>query len=564
MADDVIGKLVFKVETDTTEAKKNVEDFNSSMEDTQKIAEETDEKMGKSSSGISAKWLGVAAAVGAAVVKMVGEIAKATAEIEGGQKNIVNATGATGDALAGLMDSAKTVFQRNEDSFDDVTRAIGEINTRLKLTGEDLENTTDMFLDFADVTGQDVQQSIVDVTKVMNQWGMDTEDIPGILDKLTTAGQESGASVDALSGYLTDNAGVLQALGYDFTDAIALFEGLEKQGIDTNAVIMAMKKSFEDSATAGTNAQEDWQNLMGSIKNATDEAEANSIAIDTFGSRIATDMVKALQSGAMEVDEFKKGLDNAEGALKNTAEAGKTTGDRIQTLKNQVKVAMSNIGTAMAPVVAEVLPTLSDLITKIFDAVQPLTPMISSLFKAISSGIQTAMKVIEPFITVISNVIGWVSNLITKVTDAINWLNKLHNQNPEHAKETGIAVWAEDVDETPEEFLARMEAQGMDTSKLRAQMEGHPMLSGSQYIPYDGYPASLHRGEMVLNRADAERFRDLGGMYGLEQTASLPLGAELGAVNVNNQLSAVIEVDGTQLGIAVLRNIDKASQFVLR
>lgn len=563
MADDVIGKLVFKVETDTKEAKENVEDFNSSMEDTQKIAEETDEKMGKSSSGISAKWLAVATAVGTAVVKLVGEISKATAEIEDGQKNIVNATGATGDALAGLMDSAKTVFQRNEDSFDDVTRAIGEINTRLKLTGEDLENTTDMFLDFADVTGQDVQQSIVDVTKVMNQWGMDTEDIPGILDKLTVAGQESGASVDALSGYLTDNAGVLQALGYDFNDAIALFEGLEKQGIDTSAVIMAMKKSFQESATAGTDAQEDWQNLMDSIKNATDETEANSKAIDAFGSRVATDMVKALKSGALEVDDFKKGLENAEGALKNTAEAGKTTGDRIQTLKNQVKVAMSNIGTAMTPVVAEILPTLSGLITTIFNAIQPLTPMISSLFKAISSGIQTAMTIIEPFITVISNVIGWISSLITKVMDAITWLNKLHNQNPDHAKETGIAVWAEDVDETPEEFLARMEAQGMDTSKLRAQ-QGHPMLSGSQYVPYDGYPASLHRGEMVLNRADAERFRDLGGMYGLEQTASLPLGTELGAVNVNNQLSAVIEVDGTQLGIAVLRNIDKASQFVLR
>lgn len=564
MADDVIGKLIFKVETDTAEAKKNVEDFNSSMEDTQKIAEETDEKMGKSSDGISAKWLGVVAAVGAAVVKLVGEIAKATAEIEDGQKNIVNATGATGDALEGLMDSAKTVFQRNEDSFDDVTRAIGEINTRLKLTGKDLEDTTEMFLDFADVTGQDVQQSVVDVTKVMNQWGMDTEDIPEILDKLTVAGQESGASVSDLSGYLTDNAGVLQALGYDFNDAIALFEGLETQGIDTSAVIMAMKKSFQESATAGTNAQEDWQNLMDSIKDATDETEANSKAIDAFGSRVATDMVKALKSGALEVDDFKEGLENAEGALKNTADAGKTTGDRIQTLKNQVKVAMANIGTAMAPVVAEILPTLSGLITTIFNAVEPLTPMISSMFKAISSGIQTAMKVIEPFITVISNVIGWVSSLITNVMDAINWLNKLHEKNPDHAKETGIAVWAEDVGETDEEFLARMEAMGMDTSKIRAQREGHPMLSGSQYVPYDGYPASLHRGEMVLNRADAERFRDLGGMYGLEQTASLPLGAEFGAVNVNNQLSAVIEVDGTQLGIAVLRNIDKASQFVLR
>lgn len=563
MADE-IGKLVFKVETDTSEAKKNVEDFNSSMENTQKIAEETDEKMEKSSSGISAKWAAVATAVGAAVVKLVGEIAKATSEIEEGQKNIVNATGATGDALTGLMDSAKTVFQRNEDSFDDVTRAMGEISTRLKLTDEDLENTTELFLDFADVTGQDVQQSIVDVTQVMNRWGLDAEDIPEILDKLTVAGQESGVSVSTLSTNLTANAGVLQALGYDLDDSIALFEGLETQGVDTNSVIMAMKKSFEDSATAGTNAQEDWQNLMDSITNATDETEANSKAIEVFGSRVASDMVKALKDGALEVDDFKKGLENAEGALKNTASAGKTTGDRIQTLKNQIKVAMANIGTAMAPVIEEILPTLSGLITTIFNAVEPLTPMISSVFKAVSSGIETAMKVIEPFITVISNVIGWVSNLITNVMDAITWLKKLHEANPDHAKETGIVVWAEDVDETPEEFLARMEAMGMDTSKLRAQLEGHPMLSGSQYVPYDGYPASLHRGEMVLNRADAERFRDLGGMYGLEQTASLPLGAEMGAVNVNNQLSAVIEVDGTQLGIAVLRNIDKASQFVLR
>ena len=93
------------------------------------------------------------------------------------------------------------------------------------------------------------------------------------------------------------------------------------------------------------------------------------------------------------------------------------------------------------------------------------------------------------------------------------------------------------------------------------------LLIGKDYIPYDDFPARLHRGEMVLDRIDAEKFRRYGGMYGVEQMASAPLSMDtqrLSPLNINNQLSAVIEVDGTQLGIAVLRNIDNASQFVLR
>ena len=86
------------------------------------------------------------------------------------------------------------------------------------------------------------------------------------------------------------------------------------------------------------------------------------------------------------------------------------------------------------------------------------------------------------------------------------------------------------------------------------------------YVPYDGYPASLHRGEMVLTKDESERFRNLGGLYGMEREASLPLsvGTGISSVNVNSNLSAVIEVDGIQLGVAVLKNIDNASQFVMR
>lgn len=642
MADDVVGKLVFKVETDTKEAKKNVEDFNSSMEETQKIAQQTDEKMGESSSGISAKWLAVAAAVGAAVVKLGKDIIKATDEIQSGQQTIVNATGATGEALESLMDSAKSVYSRTEESFDEVSRAIGEINTRLGLTGEELEENTELFLDFADVTGQDVQESVVAVTQAMNRWGLETENIPDLLDKLTYAGQASGVSVSALEQNLIDGAGTLQAMGYSLDDAIALMMKLETQGIDSASVIMAMKKSFQESAEAGTDAKQDWDKLLSSITNATSETEANSLAIDAFGNRIATDMVTALRNGSLEFGEFSQRLQDVQGTLKSTDEAGKTTAERIETLKHSVTLALSDIGTALAPVIEDLLPVVSELITEVFGALEPIIPVlvglvkqiipplitiiqkvigavkpimdailptitsllgtvgtaISEVFRVLSpildvligvvdtglslvnsilkpildlldpllkalGGIATAF--LEPLISTIETVLGWIQKLVDGIKSVFDWLGSLFGKADEEAQKNWDAL-------SENEKAQRKAEQGEGGWRYDYGYdvwdydEGHPLLSGSRYIPYDGYRAKLHKGETVLDPMDSDRFRALGGLYGLEQLASLPLGLDsgIGGLSIDNNLSAVIEVDGTQLGIAVLKNIDNASQFVLR
>ena len=255
MADDVVGKLIFKVETDTDEAKKGLDGFQDELKDTQREAKDTEKEVGKASDGISIKAVAIATAVGTAVVKMSKDIAKATSTIQSGQKTIANATGATGKALEGLMQSAQNVFASSDDSFEDVSSALGEINTRLGLTGSALESATKDFLDFADATGQDVQQSVVSVTQAMNRWGIETDKMPALLDKLTYAGQASGVSVATLTANLTANAGTLQAMGYSLDEAISMMMQFETQGIDANSVIMGMKKSFEDSAKAGTDAR---------------------------------------------------------------------------------------------------------------------------------------------------------------------------------------------------------------------------------------------------------------------------------------------------------------------
>ena len=874
MADDVVGKLIFQVDTDVDGAKKGLEDFQEELKDTQEEAKKTDTEVGKASEGISVKGVAIATAVGVAVMKLGQEVAKATNEIQSGQANIVNATGATGEALSGLMESAKAVYADSEESFDEVSRAIGEVNTRLGLTGTALEETTGRFLDFAGATGQDVQQSVIGVTQAMNRWNLEADQLPLLLDKLTVAGQASGVSVSALTANLTANAGTLQAMGYSMDEAIAMMMTFEKQGIDSNAVLMAMKKSFEDSATAGTDARADWDNLLDSITNATDQTEANSLAIEAFGGRIATDMVSALQSGSLNFDEFAVAVANAEGTLEATDEASKTTADRIEELKHSITLMLSEVGEEIAPIIEDILPTVKQLLEAVFDAIKPIIPVLGDLIKqllpplmeivigivdvlvpiienvlpplaslmklvgTVLSAVLTIISpilsiatdilgigmdlvssmltpllnlltpifqliadainaVLTPLVTVMQTIVGWIESIVNGIKWLFGWLGdgikkmlgfgdaveeteqelvsfsgavnesatevkdysaevvdmtdaieegakafdiatpaveaykvkiektteaveehteavkeeakevkttatetvkqetKVEKKTEETAKTvktetvvagnavvtvseqttaevvedlgtietetddmtmsvedavrglntnigtafsnliTGLIEGFDNVEDKMQATksatlafaglvgsamyeLGKSLAEGEDgwralgkvalkslASIVRALAEemaaraviagfslnwagaaaltagsvaafvgaglidgyADSLLIGKDYIPYDDFPARLHRGEMVLDRMDAEKFRRYGGMYGVEQMASAPLSMDtqrLSPLNINNQLSAVIEVDGTQLGIAVLRNIDNASQFVLR
>jgi len=416
MADDVVGKLIFQVDTDVDGAKRGLEDFQDELKDTQEEAKKTDTEVGKASESISVKGVAIATAVGVAVMKLGQEVAKATNEIQSGQANIVNATGATGEALSGLMESAKAVYAHSEESFDEVSRAIGEVNTRLGLTGTALEETTGRFLDFAGATGQDVQQSVIGVTQAMNRWNLEADQLPILLDKLVVAGQASGVSVANLTANLTANAGTLQAMGYSMDDAIAMMMQFEKQGIDSNAVLMAMKKSFEDSAIAGTDARTDWDNLLDSITNATDQTEANALAVEAFGSRIATDMVSALQSGSLNFDEFAVAVANAEGTLEATDEASKTTADRIETLKHSVTLMLSEVGEEMAPMVEDLLPTVKELLDAVFDALKPIIPVVGELVKQLLPPLVEVVKsVMDILVPIIENVLPPLASLLKLV-----------------------------------------------------------------------------------------------------------------------------------------------------
>ena len=75
------------------------------------------------------------AAVGSSVVAMGLSV---NAQMETMRNNIISGTGASGEALDGLIESARQVGQNVPQSFDEVSTALADVNTAFGTTGKDL------------------------------------------------------------------------------------------------------------------------------------------------------------------------------------------------------------------------------------------------------------------------------------------------------------------------------------------------------------------------------------------------------------------------------------------
>ena len=288
------------------------------------------------------------------------ELADAFSEAE---KTVVLATGATGEALEGLEKSMMNVYSTAKSAdLSSTAGAVGEINTRLGLTGEKLEEVTDLFLDYSNVTGQNVVSSVQNVTKVMNQWGVELDGLPGLLDELTYAGQISGINVGNLSDTLVTNKGVLQQLGFTLEDSIGLFAQLELQGVSAQTAMTGFRTALNKFADEGQDAETALQGLIDKIVNAGSESEATSIAVDYFGSRAGAALASSIRSGQLSIEDLTKTLNGAQGALNTTATASQTLSEKWQKAGNNMKTAFTN---ALQPTLDKASSALAGIMDRV-------------------------------------------------------------------------------------------------------------------------------------------------------------------------------------------------------
>ena len=108
-------------------------------------------------------------------------------------------TGASGDALAGLGDSFRSVFTEVPESADQVAQAIADLNTVTGATGPTLEKLTKNIFDASRVLGEDGATNAKAFGTALNQFGEPAERGTELLDKFFKVSQTTGVSLSKLT-----------------------------------------------------------------------------------------------------------------------------------------------------------------------------------------------------------------------------------------------------------------------------------------------------------------------------------------------------------------------------
>ena len=227
------------------------------METIVKLAGAIDPSLGKSAQkaskalgGLNAKAVGMKLAfAGMAViaVKALVDIGKGLynlgKEFDAAYDTIRIGTGATGEELEKLKTSFKSVYGEVPASMEDTSKAISDYNTRLGLTGEELEIMSKQALIASQLLDEDLNTVVESSSKAMQAWNVDAKDMGNEMDYLYKVSQNTGVGFTKLMGDLQSYGPQMKNLGYSFEESAAMIGQLEKAGLNTNEVLGALKKS---------------------------------------------------------------------------------------------------------------------------------------------------------------------------------------------------------------------------------------------------------------------------------------------------------------------------------
>ncbi|QOI67661.1 tape measure protein [Arthrobacter phage Orcanus] len=284
---------------------------------------------------------------------------------DGVADTIRTGTGATGDALDSLTDSAVKIGKTVPASFESVGTTVADINTRMGLTGGTLETVASQYLEAGRILGQEVD--IAGTSAAFSAFKIEGDAVSGAMDSLFQVSQATGVGMNELAAAVQKNAPAMQTLGFSFEETAALAGTLDKAGLNSTAMMSAMGKGMVTLAKDGEEPEAAFKRVTGEIQGFVDKgdkAAAIDLAGKVFGTKGASQFVGALESGKVALDDLVAGT----GATKDTIlDVGAETQDfaeKWQIVQNNAAAALEPLGSAvftgLGDALVGIMPTLND------------------------------------------------------------------------------------------------------------------------------------------------------------------------------------------------------------
>lgn len=387
------------------------------------------EGLGAKLKSISPGALAIGGAIATGAIAVGKELYNLGARFDEVKDTIRVGTGATGDALQGLVDTAHNVATTIPVDFEKAGTAVADVNTRLGLTGPTLEKVASQYLEAGRILGTEID--IAGTSAAFSAFGIQGEAVSGALDELFQVSQATGVGMNELAGGAQKNAEAMQALGFGFEDTVRLIGTLDKAGVDSNATLASMQRGLTGLVSEGESAQDAFKRVTAEITgyiNAGDEAAALNQAKDIFGAEAASQMIGAIKSGALSMDDLTSATGQTSDSILDVARDTMSASEKWEILKNKGLEALEPLASGVFDFASDALGAILDwvenadfsAITGMFESFAPAIDAVGNAFSTFdTTSMQGAFGSLQPIFDSLGTALADALPKILEVAQAI-------------------------------------------------------------------------------------------------------------------------------------------------
>lgn len=358
-----------------------------------------------------------AVGIGAAIGKELMDIGST---FDSMRDKIIVGTGASGEALDSLMESAKRIGTSVPTDFDTVGDVVQNLNTRLGITGDELEELGSRVIEAGNLLGTSINMDTL--TGAFNAFGVANEDAAASMDYLFNVGQATGIEFNKLTSIMESTAPAMQMLGFSFEETANMAGLLDKAGMDASSVMGKMSKALTSLAKPGEDAADAYQRVLTEMQGfieAGDEASALDLATELFGTRGAAQFVGALQSGALSMDELKNAALGAGDGIMGTMERTRSMEESLQILHNTAMVALEPIASDVFNGISDAVEGLTQFVQDNQGAFDNLGGVLKTIADILGTVVGGALKIVGNLIVAVGNAVGNLANAFSALVGTV-------------------------------------------------------------------------------------------------------------------------------------------------